>query len=161
MNAGSCIEGLGASTLVVQAGRYVEVSLFIDQELVEVPGDLAGKVGVGGAGGRREELEARLNALVHALETEMLRLHVARRLSERHDDPEAGAKGSIDKLLMTWVEQSVGTAAREVSAGSAATDMDDELLKTYLYSRSQSVMGGTSQIQKNLIATRVLDLPSS
>ena len=32
--------------------------------------------------------------------------------------------------------------------------------KTYLYSRAQSVMGGTSQIQRNLIATRILGLPS-
>jgi alkylation response protein AidB-like acyl-CoA dehydrogenase len=34
-------------------------------------------------------------------------------------------------------------------------------LKTYLYSRAQSVMGGTSQIQKNIVATRILDLPTS
>jgi alkylation response protein AidB-like acyl-CoA dehydrogenase len=32
-------------------------------------------------------------------------------------------------------------------------------LKLYLYSRAQSVMGGTSQIQKNIIATRILGLP--
>ena len=31
--------------------------------------------------------------------------------------------------------------------------------KVYLYSRAQSVMGGTSQIQKNIIATRILGLP--
>jgi alkylation response protein AidB-like acyl-CoA dehydrogenase len=34
-------------------------------------------------------------------------------------------------------------------------------LKVYLYSRAQSVMGGTSQIQKNIIATRILGLPTS
>ena len=32
-------------------------------------------------------------------------------------------------------------------------------LDFYLYSRAQSVMGGTSQVQKNIIATRILDLP--
>ena len=31
----------------------------------------------------------------------------------------------------------------------------------YLYSRAQSVMGGTSQIQRNLVATRILELPTS
>mgnify|MGYP003415999297 CR=1 FL=1 len=34
-------------------------------------------------------------------------------------------------------------------------------LKTYLYSRAQRVMGGTSQIQRNLVATRILGLPTS
>jgi alkylation response protein AidB-like acyl-CoA dehydrogenase len=38
---------------------------------------------------------------------------------------------------------------------------DDTWLKLYLYSRAQSVMGGTSQIQRNLIATRILGLPAS
>jgi alkylation response protein AidB-like acyl-CoA dehydrogenase len=35
---------------------------------------------------------------------------------------------------------------------------DPELLSAYLYSRAQSVMGGTSQIQKNIIASRILGL---
>jgi hypothetical protein len=35
---------------------------------------------------------------------------------------------------------------------------DPELLSAYLYSRAQSVMGGTSQIQKNVIASRILGL---
>ena len=39
-------------------------------------------------------------------------------------------------------------------------DGDDTWLKMYLYSRAQSVMGGTSQIQKNIIATRILGLPA-
>ncbi len=33
--------------------------------------------------------------------------------------------------------------------------------RVYLYSRAQSVMGGTSQIQRNLVATRILGLPTS
>ena len=43
------------------------------------------------------------------VQTEMLRLHVCRRLSERLDGVEHGPGGSIDKLLMTWVEQTVGS----------------------------------------------------
>jgi alkylation response protein AidB-like acyl-CoA dehydrogenase len=35
---------------------------------------------------------------------------------------------------------------------------DADLLSAYLYSRAQSVMGGTSQIQKNIIASRILGL---
>ena len=88
-----------------------------------------------------------------AVQSEMLRLHVRRRLSEQLDGVSHGSEGSLDKLLMTWVDQSVGHAALAV-AGSR----DEELLGSYMYSRAQSVMGGTSQIQKNIIAQRILGL---
>jgi alkylation response protein AidB-like acyl-CoA dehydrogenase len=91
----------------------------------------------------------------------MLRLHVCRRLSERLDGIDHGPGGSIDKLLMTEVEQSVGSAALSVSGANAALDSDDVSLKTYLYSRAQGVMGGTAQIQKNIVATRILGLPTA
>jgi alkylation response protein AidB-like acyl-CoA dehydrogenase len=95
------------------------------------------------------------------VQAEMLRLHVRRRLSERLDGVDHGPGGSIDKLLMTWVEQAVGAAALSVAGSSAVIDEDDVGLKIYLYSRAQSVMGGTSQIQKNIIATRILGLPTT
>ena len=94
------------------------------------------------------------------VQTEMLRLHVCRRLSERLDGIDHGPGGSVDKLLMTWVEQAVGAAALDVSGSRAVVDPDDVALKVYLYGRAQSVMGGTSQIQKNIIATRILGLPT-
>jgi alkylation response protein AidB-like acyl-CoA dehydrogenase len=95
------------------------------------------------------------------VQAEMLRLHVRRRLSERLDGPDHGPGGSIDKILMTWVEQTVGAAALSVAGPRAVADGDDVALKIYLYSRAQSVMGGTSQIQKNIIATRILGLPAA
>jgi alkylation response protein AidB-like acyl-CoA dehydrogenase len=107
---------------------------------------------------RDDQREAVAWAYVQA---EMLRLHVRRRLSERFDGLDHGPGGSIDKLLMTWVEQSVGAAAFDLAGPSAVIDRDDVALKIYLYSRAQSVMGGTSQIQKNIIATRILGLPAA
>jgi alkylation response protein AidB-like acyl-CoA dehydrogenase len=86
------------------------------------------------------------------VETEMLRHHVSRRLSDRLDGIHHGPEGSVDKLLMTWTEQTVGHAALGIGG--------DTGLKTYLYSRAQSVMGGTSQIQRNLVARRILGLPT-
>src|SRR5690606_12532817 len=91
------------------------------------------------------------------VESEVLRVHVARRLSERLDGISHGPEGSVDKLLMTQTEQAVGHAALGVSAATSGVD-DDSWLRMYLYSRAQSVMGGTSQIQRNLIATRILGL---
>jgi alkylation response protein AidB-like acyl-CoA dehydrogenase len=61
---------------------------------------------------------------------------------------------------MTEVEQAVGHAAISVG-GSAEAGGDDTWLRVYLYSRAQSVMGGTSQIQRNLIANRILELPTT
>ena len=104
--------------------------------------------------------EARRDLAWAIIETEMLRRHVSRRLSDRLDGISHGPEGSVDKLLMTWTEQAVGHAALAVG-GAAHAGGDDTPLKTYLYSRAQSVMGGTSQIQRNLVATRILGLPTS
>jgi len=94
------------------------------------------------------------------VEAEMLRLHVCRRLSDRYDGITHGSEGSVDKLLMTYAEQAIGHASLAIG-GATRADADDTWLKVYLYSRAQSVMGGTSQIQRNLIATRLLELPTS
>jgi alkylation response protein AidB-like acyl-CoA dehydrogenase len=94
------------------------------------------------------------------VDVEMLRSHVSRRLSARMSGMHHGPEGSVDKLLMTQTEQAVGHAA--LAIGSAGVGQgDDARLKIYLYSRAQSVMGGTSQIQRNLIAQRILGLPDS
>ena len=92
------------------------------------------------------------------VESEMLRLHVSRRLSDRLDGIDHGPQGSVDKLLMTEVEQAVGHAA--LTIGGSGHGGEDTSMKLYLYSRSQSVMGGTSQIQRNLVAQRILGLPA-
>jgi alkylation response protein AidB-like acyl-CoA dehydrogenase len=93
------------------------------------------------------------------VEAEMLRLHVCRRLSDRLDGVSHGPEGSVDKLLMTSTEQAVGHAALSIG-GRGHGGADDTDLKVYLYSRAQSVMGGTSQIQRNLVAQRILGLPT-
>ena len=94
------------------------------------------------------------------IEADMLQHLVSRRLSDRLDGIQHGPEGSIDKLLNTWVEQAVGHAAVDI-AGCGHDGGDPAMLNTYLYSRAQSVMGGTAQIQKNLIASRILGLPTS
>ncbi len=106
---------------------------------------------------RAEQMDELAWAMV---EVEMLRLHVCRRLSERLGGITHGPQGSVDKLLMTWVEQAVGHAALRIG-GIDHGGGSDTALKTYLYSRAQSVMGGTSQIQRNLVARRILELPAS
>jgi alkylation response protein AidB-like acyl-CoA dehydrogenase len=93
------------------------------------------------------------------VESEMLRRHVSRRLSDRLGGIDHGPAGSVDKLLMTQVEQAVGHAALSIG-GTGHGGGDQTWTKVYLYSRAQSVMGGTSQIQRNLVAQRILELPT-
>ena len=59
------------------------------------------------------------------VQTEMLRLHVRRRLSEQLDGLTHGPQGSLDKLLMTWVEQSVGHAALKTRGIGRRRDVRD------------------------------------
>ena len=94
------------------------------------------------------------------VEADMLQHHVSRRLSDRLGGIQHGPEGSIDKLLMTWTEQTVGHAALAIG-GCAHDGTNPTWLNTYLYSRAQSVMGGASQIQRNVVASRVLGLPAS
>jgi alkylation response protein AidB-like acyl-CoA dehydrogenase len=101
----------------------------------------------------RYDAEQRRDLAWAMVEAEMLRLHVCRRLSDRLDGITHGPEGSVDKLLMTSAEQAVGHAALSVGGHDS--------LEVYLYSRAQSVMGGTSQIQRNLVATRILELPTA
>ena len=95
------------------------------------------------------------------VEAEMLRLHVCRRLSDRLDGIVARTRG-----LGRQAAHDLGRAGRRATprspiGGAGHDGGDDTWLKVYLYSRAQSVMGGTSQIQRNLVARRILGLPTS
>ena len=128
-------------------GRYGKLVKELAQIVQERPSDF-------GAEQRRDLAWA-------MVEAEMLRCHVSRRLSDRLDGITHGPEGSVDKLLMTWTEQRVGHAALAIGGIAPAAVQDDTWLRVYLYSRAQSVMGGTSQIQRNLIAGRILEMPTA
>ncbi|MGN2639950.1 acyl-CoA dehydrogenase family protein [Nocardia takedensis] len=68
-----------------------------------------------------------------------------------------GAETSIDKVLLATAEQRLFDTAREVLPG--AVELDDDIWRTeYLYSRAATIYGGTAEIQRNIIARRLLDL---
>ena len=91
---------------------------------------------------------------------EVLVAHARRRIAERLDGQVAGPESSIDKLLMTRAEQRLYETALKVFP-ETLLDEPGELFGKYLYSRAASVYGGTSQIQRNIIAKRLLSLPSA
>jgi alkylation response protein AidB-like acyl-CoA dehydrogenase len=74
-----------------------------------------------------------------------------------------GAETSIDKLLVATAEQTTYDAARRLLTGMV--ELDDsaagELWRSeYLYSRAATIYGGTAEVQRNIVARRLLGLGS-
>lgn len=108
--------------------------------------------------GRRPADESMRRRLASAwVGLQVLNWHVKRTLARRADAT-PGADGSLDKLLATRVEQEIYATLLDL-AGSEALAEDGAPFGTYLYSRAQSIYGGTQQIQRTIVAQRVLGLP--
>jgi alkylation response protein AidB-like acyl-CoA dehydrogenase len=72
-----------------------------------------------------------------------------------------GADTSIDKVLVATAEQTLYDAIRTCTPG--VTELDDTPVGDiarieYLYSRAATIYGGTAEVQRNIIARRLLDL---
>ena len=103
------------------------------------------------------ERVGRCMVLMRAMEARGYRI-VDRILAGEHT-----AEDSIDKLFLTRTEQAVFALALDVLRDRTAFDPDDALparswLHEYLFGRAASVYGGTSEIQRNIVAGRLLGL---
>ncbi|HZU47369.1 MAG TPA: acyl-CoA dehydrogenase family protein [Mycobacterium sp.] len=68
-----------------------------------------------------------------------------------------GPETSIDKVLLATAEQRLYDTARDLLPG--VIELDDTSWRTeFLYSRAATIYGGTAEIQRNIIARRLLDL---
>lgn len=96
---------------------------------------------------------------------EVLRHHAYRTVGEFLNGGTVGPDSSSVKLLMAEAEQRLAATALEVlgptlqHADPLEGAENDFWAETYLYSRAASVYGGTRQIQRNIIADRILELP--
>jgi alkylation response protein AidB-like acyl-CoA dehydrogenase len=73
------------------------------------------------------------------------------------DGARLGPETSIDKVLLATAEQRLYDTARDLLPG--AVELDESPWRTeYLYSRAATIYGGTAEIQRNIIARRLLDL---
>jgi len=122
-------------------------------------GDLLVAAGSGGdgEGGSAAGWAGRTFADLYALRL------ASRRTFRRLDAGEIpGPDASVDKILMATAEQGLFDGAVEIVPEALLTG-DDHAARTwrtdYFYSRAASIYGGTSEIQRNIVAEHLLGLP--
>jgi alkylation response protein AidB-like acyl-CoA dehydrogenase len=91
------------------------------------------------------------------VEVELLRLVGYRSLTRLLRTGQPGVESSIEKILGSETDQRLQELSMDVFGPAAM--LDEERRRAYLYSRSETIMGGTSEIQRNVIAQRILGLP--
>jgi alkylation response protein AidB-like acyl-CoA dehydrogenase len=94
------------------------------------------------------------------VEVEIMRLLNCRTLTRLERGLEPGPESSIVKLFWASLTQRIHELALEVE-GPASVRADGRWPLAFLWSRVSSVAGGTSEVQANIIAQRLLGLPRS
>jgi alkylation response protein AidB-like acyl-CoA dehydrogenase len=108
--------------------------------------------------GRQDDVTVRrrLSSLVVATET--MRLNGYRGLSRVIERGVPGPEGSLAKIQWADINQRIGELAMDVLDGDALV-ADPLWTQAMLRARANSIEGGTSEIQRNIVAERVLGLP--
>jgi alkylation response protein AidB-like acyl-CoA dehydrogenase len=80
------------------------------------------------------------------------------------DGDTASAAFSVLKLMTSETDQDLGDLATDVLGTDACVDPSDgsdeaELVRAMLVGRAQTILGGTSEIQRNILGERLLGLP--
>ena len=92
------------------------------------------------------------------IEVELLKLMGYRSLTHILRTGHPGPESSLEKVIGSETDQRLQEAAMSLFGPHAVLDAGG-LTRDYMYSRSETIMGGTSEIQRNVIAQRILGLP--
>jgi alkylation response protein AidB-like acyl-CoA dehydrogenase len=99
-------------------------------------------------------------------DVEIMRLLGCRSLTAESRGEPIGPKTSLEKLFGSELSQRVRELAMDVLGPRALYGMEDEhadwdgrWLRFYLFSRADTIMGGTSEVQRTVIAHQLLGLP--
>ncbi len=90
------------------------------------------------------------------LEGELLKLVSERAISAELHGRAMGPEGSIAKLVWSELEQHTVEVASDVLGPDA---LSGQWARDRVYSRALTIAGGTTQINKNIVAQRILGLP--
>jgi alkylation response protein AidB-like acyl-CoA dehydrogenase len=92
------------------------------------------------------------------IEVELLKLMGYRSLTHILRTGHPGPESSLEKVIGSETDQRLQEAAMSIFGPHAVLESGG-LTRDYMYSRSETIMGGTSEIQRNVIAQRILGLP--
>lgn len=108
----------------------------------------------------------RLGALF--VRTEVYRHHAARTLTRLQRGETLGAEASVAKLLWSHLERDLYETGREllgplgeVTGDGSPLGDEDGWRSRYWYARAATIYAGTSQIQRSIVARRILNLPKA
>jgi alkylation response protein AidB-like acyl-CoA dehydrogenase len=99
------------------------------------------------------------------IELETLRLHSLHVLTEVEKGRALGATSSLTKLQWSQTHQDLGDLFTEVAGADDQLTGDDVdaarygLQRAFLWSRSETIWGGSSEVQRNIVAEQLLGLP--
>ena len=100
------------------------------------------------------------DALAHAyVDLGVLRLHNLRTLTRLGRGEEPGPESSWIKLTWTTMTQGMAEAALLVTGRDGASAEAGPWGRQWLWSKAAGIAGGTSQVQRDIIAGRILGLP--
>jgi alkylation response protein AidB-like acyl-CoA dehydrogenase len=131
------------STSLWHRGAFLHQRL--ERVLAEAPAGALRPAEVGDVALQLHALRARSRATQHRL----------------HDGERLGPETSVDKILVSTTEQAVFDLALDALADEVLLGDDhgsERWRAEYLYSRAATIYGGTYEIQRNIIARRLLDL---
>jgi alkylation response protein AidB-like acyl-CoA dehydrogenase len=129
---------------------------------VEFRRDLDGVIALARRTGAIDDPSVREALTRSWLGLQVMRAHAQRTLA--NTDPGVG-EASVAKLLWAHWHRDLGALAMRVAgpagmlAGPDGADDLDEWQRLFLFSRADTIYGGSDEIQRNIIAERVLGLP--
>lgn len=95
------------------------------------------------------------------IELGVLRLHNLRTLTKLGRGEEPGAESSWVKLAWTQMTQHMSEMGLMVEGRGTQSALAGPWARQWLWSKAASIAGGTSEIQRDIIAGRILGLPRS
>ena len=113
--------------------------------------------------GRDSDTLLRQKIASSVVELECLRYHSLNVLTKVEQGQELGAASSMTKLQWSETHQDIGELFTDVAGLHHQVSGDDlgaeDLQASFLWSRSETIWGGSSQVQRNIVSELVLGLP--
>jgi len=115
---------------------------------------------------RSDDPDVRRRIAQGYIETRLFQLNNQRSLSKLAKGGQVGSEASLNKLYWSEMETRLEELAldtlgprAELAEGSPDAEENGRWFGEYLYARASMIYAGTNEIQKNIIAQRVLGLP--